>query len=220
MYNLTLLEVFWKMYWYYCIESSEMQLAQDPMLLSSHHILGTASESWYSQINWVHHGASHRIPPVGILPNIGCVWYVYGKKQPTGVMNVDDEHPLELVEQLEFRPSTSRKPSSRTPFDWDIQGRGHLLRFPKDPYGTGALGSTRLNVQPKGLNRGTLVAAWLKINIKTKGNNMLIQIMPDPTTNANLNKDTAHIRWDLMPEGTFPRQKETLSLPLEPQLEQ
>ena len=92
---------------------------------------------------------------------------------------------LELVEQLEFRPSTSRKPSSRTPFDWDIQGRGHLLRFPKDPYGTGALGSaTRLNVQRKGLNRGGLVAAWLKINIPTKGNNMLIQTMPDPTTQS------------------------------------
>ena len=65
--------------------------------------------------------------------------------QPPGVMNVDvDEHPLELVEQLEWRdqaPGDPRNPFLRetTPFDWDIQGRGHPLRFPKDPYGTGSM---------------------------------------------------------------------------------
>lgn len=59
-------------------------------------------------------------------------------------MNVDvDEHPLELVEQLEWRDQAPGDPGNpflreTTPFDWDIQGRGHPLRFPKDPYGTEA----------------------------------------------------------------------------------
>ena len=77
MYNLTLLEVFWKMQcigitWYYCIaqdflKSSEIQLAQDPLLLSSHHIIFGDSAGELGGSSWC------ILLPVGILPNIGCV---------------------------------------------------------------------------------------------------------------------------------------------------
>ena len=111
-------------------------------MLSSHHIiLGTVPESW-----GVHHGASAcRNPSKYWLCVIRiCIWYIYIYLQPPGVMNVDvDEHPLELVEQLEWRDQAPGDPGNpflreTTPFDWDIQGRGHPLRFPKDPYGTEA----------------------------------------------------------------------------------
>ena len=91
-------------------------------------------------------------------------------------MNVDvDEHPLELVEQLEWRDQAPGDPGNpflreTTPFDWDIQGRGHPLRFPKDPYGTG----------------GALVAAWLKINISQPKDDRIFQ-------NKNLNPNNAKL---------------------------